>query len=81
MRAKNLVSVKFIRKNSPYNVGEIAGFPPDIAEKLVKRKRAVYSKPDKEAPPKPPPAKEDAVEPPKPKAKAKAKPKAKAKKK
>lgn len=40
--------VKFIRGYSPYQSGEVAGFPPEKAEKLVKMGVAVY-------PPKPKP--------------------------
>ena len=75
MRAEDLVSVRFIRKNAPYNCNEIAGFPPEIAKRLVDRKRAVYNVPEEEKADPPPAAK---VEPP-PEVKPKAKPKAKAK--
>ena len=37
-----LVPVIFIAKHSIYNAGEVAGFHPDEAAKLVERKRAVY---------------------------------------
>lgn len=50
MRAKDFVSVRFIRKNAPYNVNEIAGFPPEVAKRLVDRKRAVYNVPEEEKP-------------------------------
>ena len=79
MRAKDLVSVKFIRKNAPFNCNEIAGFPPDIAANLVNRKRAVYNVPEEEkASPAPEPKDEpappaDVQAPPEPKAKPKAK--------
>lgn len=85
MRSKDLVSVRFTMKNAPYNVGEIAGFPPEVAQRFIDRKRAVLNVPQEEKAPEPP-AKEEAVAPaadaaPEPEAKAKAKPKAKAKKK
>jgi hypothetical protein len=63
-------------KNAPYNVGEIAGFPPEIAKRLIDRKRAVpYVPPEEEKPVVEPPAKSE------PEPEPKAKPKAKAKKK
>lgn len=31
-----LVAVEFIRRQSPYQPGEVAGFRKDVAEKLVK---------------------------------------------
>ena len=77
MRDKTLVAVVFIKKNAPYNVGEIAGFPPAISERFVKAKRAKYYVPPEEKAD-PPPA--ENVEPPpevKPKPKAKAKTKKK----
>lgn len=81
MRAKDLVSVRFIAKNAPYNVGEIAGFPEHVAANLVKHKKAVIHVPEEEkAPPAPP--KEEVVPPAAdvtPKSKPTAKPKAKAK--
>lgn len=70
MVKKKLVPVRFIRKNAPYNVGEIAGFTPEIAKRLIDRKRAVpYVPPEEEKPVVPPPATSE----PKPKPKAKAK--------
>lgn len=55
-------SVRFIRKNAPYNVNEIAGFPEAIAQRLVDRKRAVYYQPEEaEAEPVEAP---EAIEPP-----------------
>ena len=76
MRAQDLVPVRFIMKNAPYNVGEIAGFPPAVAQRLIDRKRAVpYVPPEEEKPVVPPPAESE------PEPKPKAKPKAKAKKK
>lgn len=80
MRAKNLVSVKFIRKNSPYNVNEIAGFPPEIAKRLVDRKRAVYNVPESEKPAEEP-VKAEAAAPPQPPEEPAPKPKAAPKKK
>lgn len=75
-RQKVLVPVRFIRKNAPYNVGEIAGFPDEIAQRLIDRKRAVpYVPPEEEKPVVEPPAESE------PEPKPKAKPKAKAKKK
>jgi len=41
--------VRFIKGYSPYQTGEVAGFPPEKAEKLIKMKVAeVYQKPDSE---------------------------------
>lgn len=71
-----LVPVVFIKKNAPYNVGEIAGFAPAISERMVNAKRAKYYVPPGEQADPPPAAK---VEPP-PEVKPKAKPKAKKKK-
>jgi hypothetical protein len=51
MRGEPKVAVKFIRKNAPYNVGEIA------------RKRAVLYVPDEQQPAEAP-AKKEAVQPP-----------------
>lgn len=39
---KDLVLVQFTRSNAPYNAGEIAGFDPKFAAKLVKEKVAIY---------------------------------------
>lgn len=36
------ISVQFIQKNAPYNVGEIAGFPIAVAKKLVQGKKAIF---------------------------------------
>ena len=78
MRTKELVLVRFIMKNAPYNVGETAGFPEAIAKRLIDRKRAViYVPPGQEEPPKDVPVEETVIEPPaasepKPKPKAKA---------
>lgn len=36
------ISVQFIQKNAPYNVGEIAGFPIAVAKRLVQAKRAIF---------------------------------------
>jgi hypothetical protein len=53
-RDKRLIPVRFIMKNAPYNVGEIAGFPEAIAQRFVDRKRAVFYKPpEPEVEPKP----------------------------
>jgi hypothetical protein len=77
MRAQDLVSVKFIQKNAPYNVGEIAGFPEHIAANLVKHKKAVLNVPEEEKAP-PAPSKEE-VAPPAADAEPEVKPKAKPK--
>jgi len=44
---KELIAVRFVHKNAPYNVGEIAGFPVDVARKLVQGKKAVFLGGDK----------------------------------
>jgi len=61
--------VRFIMKNAPYNIGEIAGFPLEVSQRFVDRKRAVWYKPpgqeDAEAPiasPSPEPKEESVVE-------------------
>jgi len=36
------IPVRFIQKNAPYNVGEIAGFDMKVARSLVNAKRAVF---------------------------------------
>lgn len=63
--SKELVCVKFVRKNAPYNSGEIAGFAPSIAANLVKAKRAVYYTPEaeEEKPKDPEPSGGDAIVP------------------
>ena len=56
-RGTELFLVRFIMKNAPYNVGEQAGFPEDIAKRFVEAKppRAVYVElPSEEAEPVPP---------------------------
>jgi hypothetical protein len=63
MRGEPKVAVKFIRKNAPYNVGEIAGFPEGVAQRLIARKRAVLYEPDEQQPAEAP-AKKEAVQPP-----------------
>jgi len=67
-----LVPVRFIMPNAPYTTGEIAGFAPAVAKRLVDNKRAEYYKPPEE---------EVAEAPPKAKPKAKPRAKSKAKKK
>ncbi len=71
MREKEITLVRFIRPNAPYMSGETAGFPPEVAQRFIDRKRAVLANPPEEAAA--PPAA------PKPKAKPKAKSKAKVK--
>ncbi|RJG06254.1 hypothetical protein D3870_09735 [Noviherbaspirillum cavernae] len=42
------VVVKFLKTVSPYQSGEIAGFDPEVAEKLIAEKKAVeYREPKK----------------------------------
>ena len=38
------VLVRFIKSAAPYNSGETAGFEPEMAKTLVRRKLAVYDK-------------------------------------
>jgi len=44
---QEMIAVRFVQKNAPYNVGEIAGFPIEVARKLVKGKKAVFLGSDK----------------------------------
>lgn len=39
---KKVIAVRFVQKNAPYNVGEVAGFSMEIALKLVRGKKAVF---------------------------------------
>lgn len=86
------VSIKFLHNSSPYNAGDVAGFPQRIADKYVSQgfaqymTTAVQSAPIvKVQEPKPEPSLPAPVEAapaePKPEVKAKAKTKAKKKKK
>jgi hypothetical protein len=77
MRAKDLVAVRFVRKNAPYNVGEIAGFPKAVADRMVNQKRAVYYVPEEEKPAEPEKKAEEKPAPKKKKAPATKKPAAK----
>jgi len=36
-----LVPVRFVRSHSPYGIDEVAGFQPDVAEKLISNGIAV----------------------------------------
>lgn len=62
MKTVEKIPVQFIRKNAPYNVGEIAGFPPAVSARLVARKRAVYVNADGEPIDEAPEAEEEEVE-------------------
>ena len=42
-----LVPIRFTDKHSPYNAGEIAGFPPALAKRYVDAGFAEYHMPDK----------------------------------
>jgi hypothetical protein len=42
VRDKKKVVVRFVQKNAPYNVGEIAGFPVEVASRLVRAKKAIF---------------------------------------
>ncbi len=50
-----MVSVRFLQHHSPYNGGELAGFPPEEAERLVKMKVAEIVPPPVVAEVAPPP--------------------------
>lgn len=85
MRNPNTVGVRFVMPNAPYMSGEVAWFPPEVAQRFIDRKRAVLHVPPEEGASEAP-AKEEVVAPaaevaPKPKAKSKKKPAAKSKKK
>ncbi len=69
-RETEIVLVRFTQSNAPYMSGEVAGFPPAVAQRFIDRKRAVFVHPPPDPAPKPAA-----------KAKPKAKPKAKAAKK
>lgn len=49
MTKEKPVIVKFVKKNAPYNVGELAGFPPAIARRLVSGRKAIFYTPEDEA--------------------------------
>lgn len=48
MTKEKPVIVKFVRKNAPYNVGELAGFSPVIARRLVAGGKAIFYTPEDE---------------------------------
>jgi hypothetical protein len=43
------VIVKFVQKNAPYNIGELAGFSPEVARRLVAGGKAIFHTPEDEA--------------------------------
>ena len=49
MTKEKPVIVKFVQKNAPYNVGELAGFSPAVARRLVAGKKAIFYTPEDEA--------------------------------
>jgi hypothetical protein len=58
---EDLKTIRFLQKQSPYNIGEIAGFAPDVADACVKAGVAEWYEPPRDAPGKPPPLHAGAV--------------------
>src|SRR5262245_64336998 len=52
---EDLKPIRFLHKQSPYNIGEIAGFAPDVADACVKAGVAEWYEPPRDVSGKPPP--------------------------
>jgi len=51
---EDLKPIRFLQKQSPYNIGEIAGFALDVADACVKAGVAEWYEPPRDLPGKPP---------------------------